>query len=81
MDIVHLRRIYSSIAGQRIALDGLRDPSCRDVMPPAGAVAFGAVPVNATDGKLVLATTGAVHPDCATALAAAFDDEVELVPF
>lgn len=81
MDIAGLRRTYSSIGGQREALERLRDPSLRDVMSVAGAVAFGAVPVHAADGELVLATPGSVHPDCAGALAAALDDEVVLVPF
>jgi hypothetical protein len=79
--MARLRRVYSSIAGQRAAIDRLRDPSRRDVMSVAGAVAFGAVPVGAADGKQVLATAGVVHPDCAGALAAALDTEVALVPF
>ncbi len=81
MDISRLRRVYSSIAGQRSAIERLRDSSCRDVMSVTGAVAFGVVPVEVADGKLALATAGAIHPDCAGALAAAFDDEVVLFPF
>jgi hypothetical protein len=81
VDISRLKRIYSSIAGQRSALDGLRGSSCIDVMSVAGAVAFGAVPVKVADGKIALATAGTVHPDCAKALAEAFDDEVVLFPF
>jgi len=81
VEISHLRRVYSSITGQKTALDQLLNPACRDVMSVAGAVAFGAVPVNAAEGKIVLATAGALHPDCAGALSAAFDDEVTLVPF
>jgi hypothetical protein len=81
VDIPHLRRIYSSVTGQRAALERLRDPSSRDAMSVAGAVAFGAVPVDATEGRIVLATAGALHPDCAGALSVAFDDEVVLVPF
>ncbi len=81
MDPDFLRKQCSSTGGQKETLDALHDDALRDIITPAGALAFGAVPIAEADGTLFFGTAGAAHPDCAGALAAAVERKVELVTF
>jgi len=81
MDPDFLRKQCSSTGGQKETLDALHDDALREIITPAGALAFGAVPIAKADGTVFFGTVGAAHPDSAGALSAALECKVELVTF
>lgn len=76
-----LAKMCSSIGGQRLALSALRDEALRKTITPAGAVAFGAVPIAECENKLVFAAVPWAHPDCRLAAEAALSRPVEFLRF